>query len=234
MSLFAATHGAQTWALQPGPAAGRSNSPAHSLFEAGKFGWGCTRRVWRCRPVEQATSAASSAGPLRISGTARLLQTRAPALEDHSHGVNVRPSSNAICIESIQCAPDFGPARRAQLLPFVETTWTTMSRCTTAARPPSTPGPRSRVLSFASNLPQASQPRAWIPAFRAVTPRPLSQRGRQPPHPSFPRQLCHRHHNLLPPIATQPLQSQPSSPQNPSATTTLTTQTPLKPQVVDR
>ena len=149
-------------------AAGSTNSLAHSHFEPGKFGWGCTRRVWQRKPVEQTTSAASSADPLRISGTARLLQTRAPTLEDYSHGVNIRPSSNAICIESIQCAPDFGPARRAQLLPFAETTWTTMSRYTTATRPPSTPGPRSRVLSFASNLPQASQPRARIPAFRAV------------------------------------------------------------------
>ena len=58
--------GAQTGALQPGPAAGSTNSPAHSLFEAGKFGWGCTRRILRCKPVEQTTSAASSAGPLRI------------------------------------------------------------------------------------------------------------------------------------------------------------------------
>ena len=72
------------------------------------------------------------------------------------------------------------------MLPFAEATRTTMSRSTTGARPPSTPGPRSRVLSFASNLPQASQPRAWIPAFRALTPRPLSQRGRQPPHHPSP------------------------------------------------
>lgn len=179
---------------------------------------GLHARSLASKPVEQTTSAASSAGPLRISGTARLLQTRAPALEDPSQAVTIRPSSNAICLESIPYAEDCGSAIRTDLLPFAEATWTTMSRSTTGARPPSTTGPRSRVLSFASNLPQASQPRARIPAFRAVTPRPLSQRGRQPPHPSFPRQLCHRHHNLLPPIATQPLQSQPSSPQNPSAT----------------
>ena len=199
-------------------AAGSTNSPAHSLFEAGKIGWGWTRRAWQCKPVEQTTSATSSAGPLRISGTARLLQTRAPALEDHSHGVNIRPSSNSICVESIPYAPDFGPARRAQLLPFAEATWTTMSRSTTGARPPSTPGPRSRVLSFASNLPQvlnhalgyrrsarystaalATRPAATTSVLPPPTVPPSPQSAAANCHSATPVPSLHRHKIRPPP-----------------------------------
>jgi len=168
MSLFAATHGHRPGPCRHGPL---QAAPTRRRTRSSKqVSSGGVVRAESCDASQSSRLRRQHLAPVHFafSGTARLLQTRAPALEDHSHGVNVRHSSNAICIESIQCAPDFGPARRAQLLPFAETTWTTMSRYTTATRPPSTPGPRSRVLSFASNLPQASQPRARIPAFRAV------------------------------------------------------------------
>lgn len=234
MPPFAAMHGAQTWGVAARAAAGSTNSLAHSLFEAGKFGWGCTRRVWQCKPVEQTTSAASSAGPLRISGAARLLQTRA-LVPDGSLSRRQHPlffqlyfASNQSCTLTIagrqgalSCC--HSPRQRGQLCPDPQ--------------PELVHHPRLVHVHVSSPLPQSPSGFSTTRSDTGVprgTPRPLLQRDRQPPHPSFRRQLRHRRHNLLPLIATQPLQS-------PAFIATKSVRhhhfdrpAPLKPQVVDR
>jgi len=224
---------AQTWALPPWPAAGSTNSPAHSLFEAGKFGWGCTRRILRCKPVEQTTSAASSAGPLRIfrhstaspdaSPSARgslSRRQRPPFFQRHLHRVNpVRSGFRAGKTRSV------APIRRDNVDNHVPIhnrnsstihAWSTFTCPLLCQQSPS---------GFSTTRSDTGVPRG--------TPRPLLQRGRQPPHPSFVRQLRHRRHNLRPLIAIQPLQSPAFIATKSGRHHHFDRPAPLKPQVVD-